>query len=114
MPAGRVSFPDSLEQPGFWKRLFPKLSIGKRQPRWEHALKGADLDDHLEQLRVQGYGRGSDAETAKPARALARAAQRLVALGLSPVFLFLFDQTWALFHRQAPLFRAVLGDDYRI
>jgi hypothetical protein len=103
-----------LEQPDFWRELFPRLTIGKKQPRWENPLSGDALGDHLQQLRVEGYGRGIDRPIAKPAAALGREVQRLADLGVSPVFIFLFDQTWALFHRQRRLFEATLGDDYRV
>ncbi|MBK7861133.1 MAG: phytanoyl-CoA dioxygenase family protein [Archangiaceae bacterium] len=113
-PLAPAVIADSVADPQFWKRHFPALSIGAAAWRWENPLDDGSLDDHLAQLKLQGYGRGTDRETAAPAKALARAVQKLVDLGLSPVFIFLFDQTWALFHRQGRLLRAVLGDDYKV
>jgi hypothetical protein len=103
-----------LAQRAFWKKLFPRLTIGEKAPRWENPFPRGSLDDQLQLLKAEGYVHAADRATARPAAALARVVQRLVALGISPVFIFLFDQTWALFHRQARFFRATLGDDYRV
>lgn len=107
-------FKERMGDRDFWLQTFPGLTIGARQPKWQNALTKAELETQAELVRVEGYGRGADAALKAPAAKLAKAAQTCVDAGISPVFLYLFDQTWALFHRHAKLLARLLGNDYRV
>lgn len=101
-----------MGNPAFWRKHFPTLTIGK-------AAKGPkapkeDFKLAAERVLIEGYGQGRDEALAKRVKPLAAAVTKCVKLGIPPVFIFLFDQTWECFYRRDALLKRVLGPDYRI
>jgi hypothetical protein len=103
---------DQMGQVAFWRKLFPRLTIGKplKRPR----AVTDDVDLAAQKVLNEGYGDGHDKALATMVKPLAAAVRQCVKLGIPPPFIFLFDQTWDCFHRRHALLSRVLGKDYRI
>lgn len=99
----------------FWRAEFPHLGINGAlaSEKIVAPYGGPVIGSVHEQVMREGYFQCNDPELAQTAELLGNAAKRMVALGIPPAFLFLFDEPWQCFHRQHALLGALL-DDYLI
>src|SRR5690606_26695031 len=66
-----------------------------------------------ERMRIDGYFQDRDDTLARLAPVLGEAATKCKEMGISPLFLFLFDEAWLCFHALHKHVSSILGD-YRI
>lgn len=107
-----------VKHPDYWRERFPDLHIGEllTDTFRADALAAARPEStarNLERLQVDGYFQGRDDTLARLAPVLGAAATRCRTLGISPLFLFLFDEAWLCFHALHTHVSAILGD-YRV
>jgi hypothetical protein len=62
---------------------------------------------------LEGYFADADSALLSRALTLASAVKTCVGLELPPVFIFMFDETWACFFRLHPVLASLLGTEYR-
>lgn len=100
----------------FWRETFPELSIGEMfQKEFPlHILSDPAIDLAGRKMTVEGYFQEADPELADLADRLATAIARCVSLNIPPVFIFLFDEAWAAFHRQHATIQALIGPNYQV
>lgn len=96
----------------FWQKRFPQLSIEKRDSTSSFTKPHQPLERITARMRKEGYFGDTDAIIARHATPLAKAAAECAAMGLPPVFTFLFDEPWECFHRLQPVLSHLLGHDY--
>ncbi|WP_341703392.1 phytanoyl-CoA dioxygenase family protein [Ferrovibrio sp.] len=116
--AGRPA-PDlarNLAREDFWRGMFPELTIrGRLAGTFRvRALRNEPAMRAAQRMRLEGYFQEHDEELADLAGRLSRAIERCVARKIPPVFVFLFDEAWAVFYRQHPLLEMFLGAGYQV
>jgi len=115
---GAQRFTD-LGTEAYWRRHFPKLSIGQRltPALRDRILTRRARDDEIalldERMAVDGYIQGRDNTLAKNAPLLAAAVKTCKALEVPPTFLFVFDEVWECFYSLNAMLSHFLGD-YRL
>jgi Phytanoyl-CoA dioxygenase (PhyH) len=102
----------------FWQECFPRLHIASLlsegfQRSVIEAPQPVTTPLNNERLKVDGYFQDRDDTLVQLAPVLGEAATTLKQMGVSPLFLFLFDEAWLCFHALHKHISAVLGD-YRI
>ena len=105
----------SLCQPSFWTGLAPQLTISS-EPDFAvpHCFTPGELWDVSQHFQDQGY---LYLPTVIEPAEIASVSQALVALeaaGLPPVFIYVFDQPWEIFHRLSNLIGYFLGDQFAL
>ncbi len=110
------SWHDHVLDVDFWCAEFPHLSINsllganqKPESPYSELTIGAVTD----QVKREGYFQCHDPQLAARAHVLGSAVQRMVALGIPPAFLMLFDEPWQCFYHQHVLLKGLL-DEYLI
>lgn len=108
----------NVRNPDFWRERFTELHIGEllTDTFRSHALNAPQpvtTPRNLERLHVDGYFQDSNETLKRLAPALGAAATRCKEMGVSPLFLFLFDETWLCFHALHKHVASILGD-YRV
>jgi len=100
----------------FWRDTFPELSIGTVfSSEFPINALGPERDQRvLSRMQVEGYFHETDVVLVDLASRLSIAVERAHSLGIPPVFIFLFDETWAAFYRQHASLAVFLGPDYRV
>lgn len=119
MPASDIAFSleNDLNRLEFWLEFFPELTI---TPEFSatRALRngpsGETLGSLKERILEEGYFQEQDPGLAEIASRMGIAIKRCVEMGLSPTFLFLFDESWACFYRQHQVIASLIGEEYKI
>jgi Phytanoyl-CoA dioxygenase (PhyH) len=105
---------EKLMTPQFWQALAPNLHIAK--PDYNQVPTPLIPDDqriYLQQLMQQeGYFHGSLGSWHAPLADLTAVIQQLSALGLPPVFMFVYDETWQLAYQLSSTISCFLGEQY--
>lgn len=104
---------EDLCTPDFWRSLAPCLHVGELACS-EPTTPRQSYTRLSERMRKDGYFGDSDDRLIEAAGAIGEAVKRCVELGLPPVFVWVFDESWDCFRRLAPVFRHFLGEDYRL
>ncbi|WP_269715384.1 phytanoyl-CoA dioxygenase family protein [Caulobacter sp. NIBR2454] len=110
------SFARDLTREGFWRETFPELTIMERLTG-QFAINPLRNEPAVvagQKMQLEGYFQEQDPELVDLAGRLSRAISRCVELGIPPVFIFLFDEAWAAFHRQHQMIAMFLGADYQV
>ena len=106
---------DRLSDQGFWRALFPALTIAAPQENFAaRPLANASVALAGDRMLREGYFQAADPGLAALAAPLAQAVSELAKIGAPPVFVFLFDQAWAAFNRQTQMIASLLGPDYQV
>jgi hypothetical protein len=99
----------------FWRHQVPSLVMGERlSARAAPAPLAAPLERSLASLATEGYFTDACATLGELAPRIREAVERLHAVGLPGVFVFLFDEPWECYYALDPMLRAVLGGGYRM
>lgn len=115
--ATAFSLENDLTRQEFWMERFPELSIAPHfsvSQTLRNGPPGDVLSSIKERILEEGYFQEEDAELAEIASRMGIAIKRCVEMGLSPTFLFLFDESWACFYRQHHAIASLIGEDYKI
>lgn len=95
-----------------WERLCPNLSIGKSgnsaSVAFQHAVLAAIATDFWK----EGYLNLGSVFKEQDISALAEGMACLQKAGIPPVYIYLYDQPWALFEKLRLLISHFLGEDY--
>ncbi len=106
----------AVDDQAAWAALMPQLKICDPEsivafaPFQVDAETGAALD---RLIRTEGYFQLDPVQWCLPWAEMARAAATMRAAGLSPCFVFMYDEFWLAFAKLDPLIRAIMGDDYQ-
>ncbi len=104
-----------FEQVSFWAQLAPELSLNNRKPPAPCVEIGADVIAQAAAfMAAEGYFQLPPAFEATEIAAVRNAVTALVDAGLPPVFIYMYDQPWALFDRLRPLIAHFLGDQFAL
>jgi hypothetical protein len=95
-----------------WASICPELRLGSADRPTPLHVSADTFATCGRRLAVDGYFTHRAPELEESCWALGRSVARLVAAGLPPVCLFLFDDPWDVFETIRPLVEATLGDDY--
>lgn len=100
--------------PAFWRARFPDLRInGPEEDFLARPLSNEATVRAAQRMALEGYFRDSDEGLIDLSARLSAAVSRLVEHGIPPVFIFMFDEAWAAFHRQTRMIASFLGPDYQ-
>jgi Phytanoyl-CoA dioxygenase (PhyH) len=99
------------EDPGFWRRLCPKLHVEATSSRKPFAF--TDVDRLVELVRVEGYVNVPGVLSAADVALLRGGIECLHERRIPIVFAFVYDEFWAAFRRVSSFIGGVLGPDYR-
>lgn len=94
-----------------WRSLCPDLNVESSRGRQSFAV-GA-LDEHLYNLRVEGYVHIPDVLPASFVAPLRDSIALLHRIGIPLPFAFVYDEFWLAFQGVAQIIGATLGADYR-
>lgn len=114
MPTDSV-FSSQLMRRDYWERLLPELSICETLNETSVApfvIGEGTLQSLEQQMLIEGYFQHQESGQKPVAHLLANAVRKLVGLGLPPVFLFLFDESWACFYRLNAILSRILKGEY--
>jgi hypothetical protein len=104
---------EELRKPEFWRTQFAQLDLSGKVEADRHAsempYRAADRAIDEERMVEDGYIQGHHPALATLAPKLAEAARHCIAMGLPPVFLFLFNDVWRCFYALAPAISPFLG-----
>ena len=108
--------PAELAEPKFWEAQFPELSLSApidaaryaAEMGYDEARRGRDA----ERMAEDGYTHGSHPLLKSLAPTMAEAVRKCMDLGLPPVFLFLFSETWRCFFALRPFIAPILGANF--
>jgi len=100
----------------FWTSLNPALTVTDFPYMKALTMLGEDYTgiDYVRQARKEGYFKLDSIIPRDEAAVLARAVEKISALGLPPIFVYVYDEVWQLYHRLAPLLSPVFGENYRM
>ncbi|CAA6822550.1 MAG: Phytanoyl-CoA dioxygenase [uncultured Thiotrichaceae bacterium] len=100
-----------------WKKMNPRLSITETPFLNQPADFKVDADDatfYLNSVVEEGYLKAESLIPAKEVELIAEAIEKIVALGLPPVFIYVYDEVWQVFKRLSELVVPILDKDYKI
>jgi Phytanoyl-CoA dioxygenase (PhyH) len=106
-----------IESPGMWRALNPQLSVtadpfaGVRGP---FAFSPEDLAGSVARVKEEGYYQTRPAVPAELCRKLSEGVKNIVAAGIHPIFLAVYDEFWQVTARLSPLLAPILGERYRV
>ncbi|MBS0625719.1 MAG: phytanoyl-CoA dioxygenase family protein [Verrucomicrobia bacterium] len=90
----------------YWKQLAPELTIGKKG-------KISPLKTSIpESFAREGYVHLSGLKLRLDFEKVAKTIEKIVAHGLPPVFIFVYDELWKIRQQLAPLVQTLLGGDF--
>jgi len=100
-----------------WKALNPELSITK-QP-FSHQPADFDIDEDeaeqcLQGIIKEGYLKTNPIIPEPEVKLIADAIEKIHALGLPPVFAYVYDETWQIFRRLSKIVEPILDKNYKI
>src|SRR5688500_13540754 len=100
-----------MNDPWFWHKLVPGMTLRHRRP----PSKAADVDPvqlarARQRLIVDGFATVRAGIVPRPA--ILEGIDRILASGLPPVFVFMYDEPWQHLARLRTLFSAILGGPY--
>lgn len=107
-----ISF-DELCSKAFWQSHFPKLTM-EAKPKQAFTKPHQPLGLITQRMMKEGYFGDNDPTLARHAATISDAVKRCVAMGLPPVFVFLFDEPWECYYRLKPVLSHLLGEDYKL
>lgn len=102
-----------VDQEG-WLNLAPGLTIDSSGPPLPHAFTEADRDHTAIQLHEEGYFQMPPVFTEAELTPVRDALMRFRVQKIPPVYIYLYDQPWHLFHRLTQLIGHFLGEKYAI
>lgn len=111
-PSSTISFAELCDKK-FWQAQFPNLTMEATASK-SVTKPHQDLERITARMLKDGYFGDSDAIIFRHTNAIAEGVKRCVAMGLPPVFVFLFDEPWECYHRLKPVLSHLLGDDYKL
>lgn len=102
-----------MNDPWFWHKLVPGLTLRDRRPR--SAAEPVDPAE-IERARDRLAGDGFATVRARivPRPALLAGVNRIVAAGLPPAFIFVYDEPWQHIARLRNVYEGVLGGPFVI
>lgn len=105
---------DDLLHGGFWQQFAPQLHI-EASNYTQAPMPGLlpEIQQGIRELvRQEGYFQGHVSQWNTPFAAVTDVISRLNAVGLLPVFAFIYDEMWMLAHQLHPVIETLLGADY--
>lgn len=101
----------------FWETLNPDLSItttpfADRSKDFE--FDDAEIDESSLQIKEEGYFKTGPVIGKSEVEPVAGAIEKIVACGLPPVFVFVYDEVWQVFGRLSNILGATLGQNHKI
>lgn len=97
----------------FWRAFAPSLHVGNSSPL-APTQSQQPLQVLQRRMRRDGYFGDRDEQLNALAPALGQAVEQCVAIGLPPVFVWVFDETWECFRALSPIVSQFLGDRYKL
>ncbi len=115
-PEATPSFTRDLAKEEFWREAFPELTIHQflKGEFQINALRNEPAVLAGEKMKLEGYFQERDESLVELSGRLSRAISKGVELGIPPVFIFLFDEAWAVFYRQHQFISMFLGPNYQV
>lgn len=102
---------DALMAPDFWRELMPGASISEA-PYDGFGFGNFSQSELVEHLGLEGYDGPFPLLAPDQAKLLRAAVDAVRALGLPPVFAFVYDEAWRAFHDAHQLVAAGMGEDF--
>lgn len=100
-----------------WKSMNPGLTVSEKpfleQPA-DFEVNVDDVTQHLNSIIEEGYLRADSLVPAHEAKLIADAIEKIASLGLPPIFIYVYDETWQIFKRLSQLISPILDKDYKI
>ncbi len=103
---------NDAEDPGFWCRLCPELSIEQSSPV-EQPFEFDDVPGLVDLLRVEGYVNVPDVIPVGQVGLMRTCIDRLYERHIPVVFAFVYDEFWSAFQNVSTFVGSVLGSGYR-
>jgi hypothetical protein len=107
----------ALAERQFWADLVPELAIERQLSVTERSQRDVSIkvtEAQREQFTLDGYFVLPKLFEKDDMKRLRKAIARIVALGLPPVFVFLFDEPWLAFARARRALEVIFVPDYLI
>jgi len=104
---------EMIVRPDTWRALAPALHVGDTCVS-PVALDIGPASVLAEMLRREGYVHVAPPDWRLPIPEMAEVVGRIHALGLPPVFVYLYDETWWMFGRLRAQLATLLGDAYAL
>jgi hypothetical protein len=101
----------TMQDVSFWQALAPNLTIDSMQSHHIFEMDGAHTSEHLQ---AHGYFRLAPLFDRRELAPLRETLTRLNDTGIPPVFIYVYDAPWALFHALSPLIEYFLGDRFAL
>ena len=100
-----------------WEKMNPGLSITEtpflNQPD-DFEVSDNDAVYYLNSIVEEGYLIAESLIPRNEVRLIAEAIEKIVELGLPPVFIYVYDEVWQIFKRLSQLVSPVLDENYKI
>jgi hypothetical protein len=100
-----------MNDPWFWHKLVPGLTLRERRPQLAaDPIDALPVDRAIDRLAGDGFATVRAGMVPRPA--LLDGIRRILASGLPPVFIFMYDEPWHHLGRLRRLFEALIGGSY--
>jgi hypothetical protein len=100
--------PQAFVDPTWWTQRFPGLHVEGEEVYAEIDLSPAQREAVLAGIHGEGWFHLEGVLTLDELKPLLGGIVRLRQLGLSPVFIHVFDETWAVYRKLGPVFSAAI------
>lgn len=105
------------ENSAYWLGLNPQLSITDRpfQPSLaQYSLPDEELSQHVLQFKKEGYTKTRAVLDANEIALLRQGVENIVAAGLPPVFVFIYDEFWQVYKKLSNVLAPIFGKNYNL
>ena len=102
-----------MTDPAWWEQLCPELTIHGK-PRANFAFDETTRAAFRRDIRTEGYFQLAPRLEPAEIRALLSGVLRIRKASLLPLFVFMYAETWHVFHRLDALWRLALDGDWRL
>jgi len=100
----------------FWESLNPGLTVTDFPFMKSLSLLGESCRgiNYVQQVKKEGYFKLDSVIPRPEIDSMAKAMARISELGLPPIFTYVYDEFWQIYHRLSPLMLPVFGNNYRM
>lgn len=108
---------DGADGPEYWLNINPALSITEKPFQVEltqYSLPEEEIAQHVLQFKKEGYTKTRPVLQGDDIALLRQGIENIVAAGLPPVFVFVYDEFWHVYKKLSGVLTPIFGENYNL